>query len=122
MNIKPIKSEKDYRAAMKMIDRLWTARKGSPQADRLDVLATLVESWEEKHFPMLPPDPIEAIKFRMEQDGLDNADLAKIVGGRNRVSEILRGKRGLSLEMIRNLHLKLRIPAESLIARSPMIE
>ncbi|MEK7768020.1 MAG: helix-turn-helix domain-containing protein [bacterium] len=107
---------------MKMIDRLWTARKGSPQADRLDVLATLVESWEEKHFPMLPPDPIEAIKFRMEQDGLDNADLAKIVGGRNRVSEILRGKRGLSLEMIRNLHLKLRIPAESLIARSPMIE
>ena len=122
MNIKPTKSEKDYRAAMKMIDRLWTARKGSPQADRLDVLATLVESWEEKHFPMLPPAPIEAIKFRMEQDGLDNADLAKIVGGRNRVSEILRGKRGLSLEMIRNLHLKLRIPAESLIARSPMIE
>lgn len=116
MNIKPIRSEKDYRAAMKMIDRLWTARKGSTRADRLDVLATLAEAWEEEHFPMLPPDPIEAIKFRMEQDGLDNADLAKIVGGRNRVSEILGRKRGLSLAMIRNLHRKLRIPAESLLA------
>lgn len=116
MNIKPIKSEKDYRATMKMIDRLWTARKGSAQADRLDVLATLVEAWETRHFPMLPPDPIEAIKYRMEQEGLDNADLARIVGGRNRVSEILSKKRRLSLAMIRNLHRKLHIPAESLLA------
>ncbi len=116
MNIRPIKSEKDYRAAMKTIDLLWNARKGSAEADRLDVLATLVEAWEAKHFPMLPPDPIEAIKFRMEQEGLDNSDLAKIVGGRNRVSEILSKKRGLSLDMIRNLHRKLRIPAEALLA------
>jgi HTH-type transcriptional regulator/antitoxin HigA len=116
MEIKPIKTERDYRAALNVIDRLWSARRGSPQADRLDVLATLVEAYEDKHFPILPPDPIEAIKFRMEQQGLNTSDLARVVGGRNRASEILSRKRGLSLAMIRNLHRKFHIPAESLIA------
>ena len=116
MKIRVIKSEREHRQALKAIGRLWDARRGTPDGDLLDVLATLVEAYEGKKYAMLPPDPIEAIKYRMEQEGLDNSDLAKIVGGRNRVSEILNGKRGLSLEMIRSLHKKLHIPAESLLA------
>src|ERR1043166_1292306 len=103
MTLKVIKTERDHRAALKAIESLWKARPGTPQGDLLDVLPTLVAPYEEKHHATPPPDPIAAIKFRMEQEGLDNADLAKIVGGKSRVSEILRGKRGLSLEMIRNL-------------------
>ena len=116
MTIKVIKTERDHRAALKAIEALWSARPGTLQGDTLELLATLVEAYEEKRHAIFPPDPIEAIKFRMEQEGLDNADLARIVGGRNRASEILRRKRGLSLQMIRNLHRKLRIPAESLLA------
>ncbi len=116
MTIKVIKTEREHRAALKVIERLWNARLGTPQGDTLELLATLVESYEEKKQSILPPNPVEAIKFRMEQEGLSNSDLARIVGGRNRASEILNRKRGLSLEMIRNLHRRLRIPAESLIA------
>jgi HTH-type transcriptional regulator / antitoxin HigA len=116
MKIKVIKTERQHAEALKAIDGLWNARPGTSQGDTLDLLATLVESYEEKRHAILPPDPIEAIKFRMEQEGLGNKDLAKIVGGKNRASEILHRKRGLSLEMIRNLHKKLGIPAESLLA------
>ena len=116
MKIKVIKTESEHKAALKAIESLWEARPGTPQGDTLDLLATLVESYEEKKHAISSPDPIEAIKFRMEQDGLDNADLAKILGGRNRASEILHKKRRLSLEMIKNLHKKMHIPAESLIA------
>jgi HTH-type transcriptional regulator/antitoxin HigA len=116
MNIKVIKTESQHREALKKIEKLWGARSGTPQGDLLEVLVTLVESYEDKRHAILPPDPIQAILFRMEQEGLKNSDLAKIVGGRNRASEILHKKRGLSVEMIRNLHRKLRIPVESLIA------
>lgn len=116
MTIRVIKTEREHRAALKEIESLWAAKPGTPQADRLELLATLVESYEDDHHEILPPDPVEAIKFRMEQEGLDNSDLAKIVGGKNRASEILNRKRGLSLSMIRNLHKKLHIPAESLLA------
>ena len=116
MNIKVIKTEREHRAALKAIESLWGARPGTPQSNTLELLAALVESYEEKRHAIVPPDPIEAIKFRMEQEGLDNSDLARIVGGRNRASEILHGKRGLSLEMIRNLHRKLHIPVEVLLS------
>ena len=115
MNIKPIKTKKDYEAALERIDNLWQAKKNSPEGDELDILATLVEAYEAKNFKILPPDPIEAIKFRMEQLNLTNSDLAPILGGRNRVSEILRRKRNLTVKMIRSLHKELDIPAESLI-------
>jgi len=116
MNVKVIKNERQHRAALRAIELLWKARPGTPRDDMLELLATLVESYEDKHHAILPPDPIQAIKFRMEQDGMNNTDLAKILGGRNRASEILHRKRGLSLEMIRNLHRKLHIPAESLLS------
>ncbi len=116
MKLKVIKNERDHRAALKAIELLWKARPGTSRGDTLELLTTLVEAYEEKRHAILPPDPIEAIKFRMEQEGLTNSDLARIVGGRSRASEIMRRKRGLSLEMIRNLHRKLRIPAESLLA------
>jgi HTH-type transcriptional regulator/antitoxin HigA len=118
MTIRVVKTEREHRAALKAIERLWGSRAATPRGDALELLVTLVESYEEKKHAIRPPGPIEAIKFRMEQEGLDNSDLARILGGRNRVSEILNRKRGLSLEMIRNLHRRLRIPAESLIAAS----
>lgn len=116
MTIKPIKTQKDYQAALKEIENLWNAKKGTKKADKLEVLATLVEAYENEKYPILSPNPIDAIKFRMEQMGLKNQDLAIYMGGKNRVSEILRGKRKLTVEMIRNLHKHLKIPAESLIA------
>ncbi len=116
MTVRVIKTEREHKAALKEIESLWSAKPGTPQADRLELLATLVESYEDKHHEILPPDPVDAIKFRMEQEGLTNSDLAKLVGGRSRVSEVLNRKRGLSLAMIRSLHRKLHIPAESLIA------
>jgi len=116
MTVKVIKNERQHRMALREIESLWNARKGTPKGDLLELLTALVESYEEKRHVILPPHPIQAIRFRMEQEGLDNADLAKIVGGRNRASEIMHGKRGLSLDMIRNLHRKLNIPAESLIS------
>jgi len=114
MNIKPIKSEEDYTAALTRIERLMDARPDTPQMDELEVLTTLVEAYEAQHYLIDAPDPIEAIKFRMEQEGLKQKDLVHIVGNKSRVSEILNRKRKLTLEMIRNLHKHLHIPIESL--------
>lgn len=116
--LKPIRTEADYEAALSEMERLWGAGSGTPDGDRLDVLATLVEVYEEKHHPMDPPDPIEAIKFRMEQQGLTRKDLESIIGPRNRVADVLNRKRGLSIDMIRQLHDRLGISAEVLIRPS----
>ena len=115
MNIKPIRTEDDYRAALADIDRLMDAEPDTPEGDRLDVLATLVEAWEEKHVPIEEPDPIEAIRHRMEALGMDRKELEALIGGRGRVSEVLNRKRPLSLAMIRRLSETLRIPAGALI-------
>ena len=115
MTIKPIKTERDYRTALKEIERLWDAKPNTPKGDRLEVLVTLVEAYEQKHYKVEPPDPVEAIKFRMEQLGLKSSDLAKILGGRSRVSEVLNRKRKLTVEMMRSLRKRLDIPAESLL-------
>jgi len=115
MQIKPIKNEKDHAAALIEIERLWGAAEGTPQADRLEILVTLIEAYERIHFPIDVPDPIEAIKFRLEQQGADTKSLVGILGNRTRVYEVLRGDRPLSLRMIRRLHEHLHIPAEVLI-------
>jgi len=114
-SIRPLKSEADHKAALAEIGRLWGARSGTSKGDRLDVLATLVDAYENEHFPMDPPDPIEAIKFRMEQRGLTRKDLEGILGTRSRVAEVLNRRRSLSINMIRSLHAKLGIPADVLI-------
>jgi HTH-type transcriptional regulator / antitoxin HigA len=116
--IKPIRTKRDYEAALKEIERLWGAKGGTPEGDRLDVLATLVDAYEAKHYPMDPPDPIEAIKFRMEQQGLTRRDLEEMIGTRTRIAEVLNRKRGLSIAMIRRLHERLGISAEVLIRPS----
>lgn len=118
MAIAPIKSNRDYHRALKEIDRLFGAKPNTPQGDRLDVLVTLVEAWEEKHFPIDPPDPIEAILFAMEQRGFSPRDLETLIGSRARVAEVLNHKRPLTLPMIRRLHARLGIPAEVLIRES----
>ena len=115
MNIKPIRSERDYRRVLKEIDFLMDAKANTPQGERLDVLATLAEAWEEKHYPIDPPDPVEAIEFAMQQRGLTRRDLEAYIGSRARVAEILNHKRSLTLPMIRRLHAGLGIPAEVLI-------
>ena len=114
MNIKPIKNEEDYTQALEHIDSLMNAKPNTSQMDELEVLTTLVEAYEEQHYKIDAPDPIEAIKFRMEQEGLKQKDLVAIVGSKSRVSEILNKKRKLTIEMIRNLHTQLHIPIESL--------
>ena len=114
-DVKPIRSEKDYEVAMAEVKILWGAKSGTPKGDRLDVLATLIESWEAANYPIDPPDPIEAIKFRMEQQGLTRKDLEGIIGTRARIAEVLDRKRGLSIAMIRRLNAELNIPAEVLI-------
>lgn len=116
MNIKPIRTEEDYTAAMVRIDELWGAEIGSPDGDELDVLAVLIGKYEDEHYPMPPSDPIEAIKFRMDQQGLTPRDLEPYIGSSGRVSEVLNRKRKLSLAMIKRLHDGLRIPYESLLA------
>jgi len=113
--IKPIKTEADYAAVLVEIDTIMDAELGTLEGDRLDVLVTLVEAYEAKHWQISPPDPIVAIELRMRQKGLTRQDLEKILGSRSRVSEILNRKRPLTLEMIRRLHALWRIPAESLI-------
>ncbi len=113
--VRPIRTEADYDTAMAEVERLWGATSGTPRGDRLDVLVTLIEAYEEKHFPIDPPDPITAILFRMEQQGLKRKDLEPLIGSRARVSEVLAGRRNLSLQMIRRLHKELSIPAEVLI-------
>ena len=115
MEIKPIKTKADHRAALKEIETLMMAKANTPEGERLDVLVTLVEAYERKHYPIDPPDPIEAIKFEMERRGLTVKDLVPMIGGTNRIYEILNRKRPLSLKMIWRLHKTLGIPAESLI-------
>lgn len=115
IKIQPIHAKKDYEKALTLIERLWNAKPNTEEGDMLDILVTLVEAYENKHYPMLPPDSVEAIRFRMEQMGLEKSDIVSILGGENRVSEVLHRKRKLSLKMIRNLHDKLNIPFESLI-------
>ena len=115
MNIKPIKTEENYQQALERIETLWGAEQDTPEGDELDILITLVSAYEDKHYPISPPDPIEAIKYEMECKGLTRKDLQPILGERGRVSEILNGKRQLTLGMIRKLHKQLKIPLESLV-------
>jgi HTH-type transcriptional regulator/antitoxin HigA len=115
MDIAPLKNRHDYRQALEEIETLMQARRNTPEGDRLDVLVTLVEAWERKHYPLDLPDPIEAIKYHMEQNGLAPRDLIPFIGSRNRVHEVLNRKRPLTLKMIQRLHAGLRIPAESLL-------
>jgi len=115
MQLKPIKTDADHEAALKEIERLWGAEEGTTNGDRLEILITLAEAYEEAHFPMDMPDPIEAIKFRLEQQGVDKKALIGIIGNRTRVYEVLRRDRALSLTMIQKLNQHLKIPAEVLI-------
>jgi HTH-type transcriptional regulator / antitoxin HigA len=115
MNIKPIHTKKDLKKALERIDTLIDSKQGTPEYDEFEILTTLVEAYEAKYVPIAPPDPIEAIKFRMDQLNMKQADIARYLGGKNRASEVLSRKRTLSLRMIRNLHKYLNIPSESLI-------
>ena len=115
MEIKPIKTENDYNQALQRLEIIFDAKNGSPEGDELEVLGILIDKYENEKFPISLPDPIEAIKFRMEQMGYNQNDLANIVGLKSRASEILNRKRKLSLEMIRQLHERLHIPTDVLI-------
>jgi HTH-type transcriptional regulator/antitoxin HigA len=115
MNLKPIKTKTDYQQALDRLEIIFDAKKGTAEGDELEILAILIDQYENEHFPMDLPDPIEAIKFRMEQLGYTQTDLAKVVGLKSRASEILSKKRKLSLDMIRQLHEKLNIPTDVLI-------
>src|SRR5437867_4470844 len=118
MDIKPIKSKRDYEAALRAIEQLMTAKRNTPQGDRLEVLVTLVEAYEARHFPLDLPDPVAAIKLVMEQRNLTASDLVPYIGRANRVYEILNHKRPLTMAMIWKLHTGLGIPAESLIKQA----
>ena len=115
MNIKVIKTEEEYNLALRRLEIIFDAPADSPEGDEADLLGILIEKYEDEHYPIEAPDPIDAIKFRMEQMNMDNKDLAKIIGYKSRVSEIFNRKRKLTLKMIKNLHDKLKIPYESLI-------
>ena len=115
MKIKPIRTEEDYELAMKRLDKIFDASPGTKEGDELEVLALLIEDYENKHYPIGPPDPIEAIKFRMEQMGLKQKDLGELLGHKSRASEILTRKRKLTLNMIRTLNKKLNISTEVLV-------
>ena len=117
-DMKPIRTDEDYEGALAEMELLWGSPGGTPKGDKLDILVTLIDAWETIHFPMDPPDPIEAIKFRMEQQGLTRKDLEGIIGTRARIAEVLDRKRGLSIAMIRRLNAELGIPAEILIRPS----
>ncbi len=121
MNIQPIKTEQDYDKALAEIEEFWGADEGTENGDKLDILLILVDDYEKIHYPILPPDPIEAIKFRMEQMNLSRKDIEPYIGGRGRVSEILNYQRKLSLNMIRSLHSNLSIPLENLISEIKII-
>jgi HTH-type transcriptional regulator/antitoxin HigA len=116
--LKPIRTEEDYEIALAEVGRLWGAASGTPEGDRLDVLATLIDAYETEHYPIDPPDPVEAIKFRMEQQGLTRKDLEPLIGTRTRVAEVLNRKRNLSIGMIRRLREGLGISADVLIKPS----
>ena len=122
MEIRPIRTEVDYEAAMAEIERLFDAAPDSPEGDRLDVLTTLVEAYEAQHYPIPGPDPVEAIKYTMESRGLSRADLEPFIGSRARVAEVLNRKRPLSLSMIRRLHAGLGVPADVLVRPYPVAE
>ena len=115
MKIKPIKTEKDYNQSLERLEVIFDAKKGTKEGDELEILGILIDNYENEFFPINLPDPIEAIKFRMEQLDYSQNDLATVIGLKSRASEILNKKRKLSLEMIRNLHDKLKIPTEVLI-------
>ena len=115
MDISPIKSDRDYRRTLKEIEGLMTAKRDTPEGDRLDILVTLIEAWERKHYPIGLPDPVAAIKHHMDPNGLAPRDLVPFIGHRNRVHEVLNHTRPLTLKMIQRLHQGLGIPAESLI-------
>ena len=115
MRLKPIETKKDYQQALERLDEIFDARKGTPEGDELEILGMLIEQYENEKFPIDLPDPVEAIKFRMEQLGYSQRDLAKVVGLKSRASEILSRKRKLSLDMIRQLHAQLNIPTDVLI-------
>jgi HTH-type transcriptional regulator/antitoxin HigA len=119
MEVSPIKSQRDHRKALKEIEGLMGAKRNTRDGDRLDLLVTLVEAWETKHFPLDLPDAVEAIKYHMDQSGLAPRDLIPFIGSRNRVYEVLSRKRPLTLTMVRRLHEGLGIPAESLIKAGP---
>ncbi|WP_054912244.1 type II toxin-antitoxin system HigA family antitoxin [Pseudomonas sp. NBRC 111127] len=116
MNIKPIRNEDDLRAAFQRLEAIFQSEAGTPEADEMEVLVTLIEVYENRHYPIHPANPIEAIKFCMDQQGLTPRDLEPYIGPSGRVSGVLSGKRGLSLSMIKRLHDGLRIPYESLLA------
>jgi len=117
-DLKPVRTKADYEKALSDAEHLWGAKSGTPAGDRLDVLATLIDAYEAEHYPMDPPDPVEAIKFRMEQLGLSRKDLEPFIGTRTRVAEVLNRKRSLSIGMIRRLHKHLGISADVLIQPS----
>jgi HTH-type transcriptional regulator / antitoxin HigA len=116
--LKPIRTKVDYERALSEVERLWGAKSGTREGDHLDVLATLIDAYEAEHYPMEPPDPVEAIKFRMGQQGLSRKDLAPFIGTRTHVAEVLNHKRSLSISMIRRLHKHLGISADVLIRPS----
>lgn len=116
MNIKPIRNDDDLRAAFARLERVYQAAEGSPDADEMEILVTLIEAYEHKHFPVGAIDPVEAIKFRMEQQGLTQKDLEPFIGSSGRVSEVLNHRRRLSLQMVKRLHDGLHIPYESLLS------
>ncbi len=115
MKIKPIKTEQDYNNAIQRIEILWGSKKDTPEGDELDLLCTLVEVYEMEYYPILPPDPIDAIKFRMEQMNMTKTDMVKYLGSKSRVSDILNRKRKLTLNMVKSLYKELKIPAEVLL-------
>lgn len=118
-DIHPVRNDRDHARAVRRVQELWGARRGSPAAEKLEILVTLIDAYEAKHHPIGPPDPIEALRFRMEQDGLTRADLEKIIGSRARVSEILNRRRPLTVAMIRRIRDTLGISADVLIGGTP---
>ena len=117
MTIKPIRTDSDHAAALARINELWNCERDTPEGDEFEVLCALVSAYEERRWPMLPPEPVEAIKFHMEQNGFRQKDLAQIVGSVSRASEILKRNRSLSLQNIRDIHAAWSIPLESLVGR-----
>ena len=115
MKLKPIRTEEDYDIALERLEKIFDSQPGTKEGDELEILALLIEDYENRHYPIEPPEPVEAIKFRMDQLGLKQKDLGKILGHKSRASEILNKKRKLTLEMIRKLHRELKIPTEVLI-------
>lgn len=122
MNISPIKTKQDHTNALNRIEALWEAKPNTPEGDEFEVLATLIHVYENEHFPIDAPDPVEAIKFRMEQQGLEDRDLVPMLGQRSRVTEILSKQRKLSITMIRKLNSMLNIPLDSLIKEYDLVK